>query len=171
MDKNRHAGRKIRRLELLIVYHLRSHGDDLIPPSQMRMLEFIELHDGCTQAEVAVEMGVSPASVAQSIKRMEAAGFVSRDACLGNMRAKSLHITPQGAAAARNCRSVFDRLEERLFSGFSEQEIDTAEELLRRMIDNLESADTGSMNNTELSKLVSSAPERGEAKQTDSKES
>ncbi len=165
MDKHRHVGRKLRRIELLIVYYLRSQGDDLIPPAQMRMLEFIERNDGCTQAEVAAEMGVSPASVAQSIKRMEAAGFVSRDACMGNMRAKSLHITVDGTNAARNCRLVFDRLEERIFTGFSEDEREQTCTLLSRMIANLESDSTGSMNNTELSKLASSAPERCENRQ------
>ena len=155
MDKCR-VGAKLHRLDLLMAYYLRSRDGDLIPPAQMRMLEFIGGHDGCTQAGVAGEMRVSPASVAQSIKRMEASGYIRRDAMEGNLRANSLHITERGALAAANCRSVFDELEARMFTGFSAEEKQETAELLSRLIANLESGDTGSMTNRELSKLVKS---------------
>ena len=122
MGKEYPIGRQLHRLDLLMLLHLRSHGEDLIPPAQMRMLEFIENNRGCTQAEVAEEMQVSPASVAQSIKRMEAAGFVKREVCKGNLRANSLWITPEGSAAAANCRVVFDGLQAKMFQGFSDEE-------------------------------------------------
>ena len=124
-------------------------------------------------ADVAEEMQVSPASVAQSIKRMEAAGFVSRDACKGNLRANSLNITERGLEAARNCRLVFDGLEQRMLRGFTEEERGSVADLLSRLIENLESVDTDSMNNAELSQLVNSAPERraGEPDKNSVKES
>ncbi|MBO4383944.1 MAG: MarR family transcriptional regulator [Clostridia bacterium] len=156
MDKERRIGGKLHRIDLLMRFHLRSQEKGLIPPSQMRMIEFISKNDGCTQAEVAEEMQVSPASVAQSLKRMEASNYVSRDACKGNLRANSLHITEDGLSAAKNCRKVFDELESEMFSGFSEDEQKLASELLSRIIRNLESADTDSMNNMELSKLLCS---------------
>ncbi|MCR5611695.1 MAG: MarR family winged helix-turn-helix transcriptional regulator [Clostridiales bacterium] len=156
MDKARRIGGRLRRIDLLMRYHLRSQEKGLIPPSQMRMIEFIEKNDGCTQAEVAEEMQVSPASVAQSLKRMEASNYVSRDVCKGNLRANSLHITEVGLNAAKNCRKVFDELESEMLSGFSEEEQILTYDLLSRIIGNLESADTGSMNNMELSKLLCS---------------
>ena len=122
--------------------------------AQMRMLEFIEKNDGCTQAEVAEDMQVSPASVAQSLKRMEAAEFIKRDACKGNLRANSLHITEKGVEAAKNCRLVFDELESSMLAGLSAEEREQFSELLDRLIRNLESGDTGTMNNMELSKLL-----------------
>ena len=154
MNKNCRVGAKLHRLDLLIAYYLRSRDADLIPPAQMRMLEFIGGHGGCTQADVAGEMHVSPASVAQSIKRMEAAGYIRRDAMQGNLRAKSLHITELGTEAAANCRSVFDELEALMFAGFSDDERSETSLLLSRLIENLESGDTGSMTNRELSELV-----------------
>lgn len=156
MDKERRIGGRLHRINLLMRYHLRSQEKGLIPPSQMRMIEFIARNDGCTQAEVADEMQVSPASVAQSLKRMEASNYVSRDACKGNLRANSLHITEEGLNAAKNCRMVFDDLENEMFSGFSEEEQILTSEFLSRIIKNLESADTDSMNNMELSKLLCS---------------
>ena len=156
MKKSCRIGAKLHRLDLLMAFYLRSKGSDLIPPAQMRMLEFIGSHDGCTQAEVADEMSVSPASVAQTLKRMEAARFISRDACEGNLRAKSLHVTALGLESAKNCRTVFDDLEARMLDGFSPEERERLGELISRLIDNLESVDTDSMNNMELSRLINS---------------
>lgn len=156
MGKERRIGGRFHRIDLLMRYHLRLQEKGLIPPSQMRIIEFIEKNDGCTQAEVAEEMEVSPASVAQSLKRMEASNYVSRDVCKGNLRANSLHITEEGLLAAKNCRRVFDELESEMFSGFSEEEQELTASLLARIITNLESADTDSMNNMELSKLLCS---------------
>ena len=153
-------GKKLHRLDLLMLLHLRSHGEDLIPPAQMRMLEFIESNHGCTQAEVAEEMQVSPASVAQSIKRMEAAGFVKREVCKGNLRANSLRITAEGSSAARNCRVVFDGLEAKMFQGFSDEERRLTSDLLTRLIANLEPDGVGAMNNAELSQLVNADPDK-----------
>ncbi|MBR5949387.1 MAG: MarR family transcriptional regulator [Clostridia bacterium] len=147
-------GKRLHRLDLLMLLHLRTHGEDLIPPSQMRMLEFIEKNNGCTQAEVADAMQVSPASVAQSIKRMEASGFVTREVCKGNLRANSLRVTAEGSAAARNCRVVFDELESRMFRGFSSEEKQLTNDLITRLITNLEPDEVGSMNNAELSEFV-----------------
>ncbi|MBO4879806.1 MAG: winged helix-turn-helix transcriptional regulator, partial [Clostridia bacterium] len=147
---------KLHRLDLLMAYHLRAQDESLIPPAQMRMLEFIEQHSGCTQADVAEEMQVSPASVAQSIKRMEAAGFVEKNVREDNLRANSLRITEAGSEAAKNCRLVFDGLEAKMLSGFSDEERENFSEALLRVIANLESGDTGAMNNMELSKLLNS---------------
>lgn len=153
-------GGLLHRLDLLMLLHLRTFGDDLIPPAQMRMLEFIEKNDGCTQADVAEEMRVSPASVAQSIKRMEASGFVTRKVCECNLRANSLQITEKGASAARNCRVVFDGLENRMLQGFSNAEKAQVTEFISRLVANLEPDEVGEMNNAELCKLVNSETDR-----------
>ena len=169
IGKNCRVGAKLHRLDLLMRWHLRSRDESLIPPAQMRMLEFVMRSDGCTQAEVAEEMQVSPASVAQSLKRMESAGFIIRDACKGNLRANSLHVTDAGKEAAKNCRLVFDELEERMLAGFSAEERAAVSELISRITENLESRDTDAMNNMELSKLLTDEPhgpsrEKGENK-------
>lgn len=143
-----------------MLLHLRSRSEDHIPPAQMRMIEFIENNRGCTQAEVAEEMQVSPASVAQSIKRMEASGFVKREVCKGNLRANSLCVTSVGSAAARNCRIVFNELEARMFQGFSEEEKQLTNDLITRLIANLEPDEVGSMNNAELSQLVNAESDK-----------
>lgn len=160
MDNKCRVGLRLHRIDLLMRYHLRVQEKGLIPPSQMRMLEFIEKNGGCSQAEVAEEMQVSPASVAQSLKRMEASGFVERNACSGNLRANSLRITESGAEAARRCRGIFDGLEKDMVAGFTDEETVLLGELLSRVIRNLESGDTDSMNNMELTKLLCS--EKGE---------
>ncbi|MBR3298493.1 MAG: MarR family transcriptional regulator [Clostridia bacterium] len=160
MKKKYPIGRQLHRLDLLMLLHLRSRSEDHIPPAQMRMIEFIENNRGCTQAEVAEAMEVTPASVAQSIKRMEASGFVTREVCKGNLRANSLCVTSEGSAAARNCRIVFNELEARMFQGFSEDEKQLTNDLITRLIANLEPDEVGSMNNAELSQLVNAESDK-----------
>lgn len=156
MERKRHIGALLHRMDLLLCYHIRKRGPEIIPPAQMRMLEYISGNEGCTQADVAERMGVSPASVAQSIKRMEASGFIERAARKDDLRANSLRVTEEGARAAANCRQIFDGLEERMFAGFSEEERAQTYALVSRLILNFESEDTDSMNNMELSQLLSS---------------
>lgn len=153
-EKKRRVGAKLHRIDLLMRYHLRAEDQSMIPPAQMRMLEFITKNSGCTQAEVAEEMGVTQASVAQSIKRMEAAGLIERNARQGDLRSNSLSVTEKGTLAAKNCRLVFDRLENRMLEGFTEGEKEETFGILSRLIANLEIEGTGEMNNMELSNLL-----------------
>ena len=106
--------------------------------------------------QTAYRRSAAPASVAQSIMRMEASGFIERAARKDDLRANSLRVTEEGARAAANCRQIFDGLEERMFAGFSEEERAQTYALVSRLILNLESEDTDSMNNMELSQLLSS---------------
>lgn len=152
--KKRYIGRQLHRIDLLTCLHLRNAGDDLIPPGQMRALEFIQAHPGCSQADVAAELQVSPAAIAQSIKRMDASEFIERDTQKGNLRANSLHITEKGILASEKCREVFNSMNERMLFGFSEEERDTVSSMLARMVHNLESSVTDGMNNMELSELI-----------------
>ncbi|MBQ3355679.1 MAG: winged helix-turn-helix transcriptional regulator [Oscillospiraceae bacterium] len=154
------VGWMIHRMELLIRYRLRLEDGALIPPVQMRMLEYIERYEGCTQAELADHMRVTPASIAQSVKRMENTGYVTRAAVSGNLRANSLRITDNGKRAAANCRCVFDQLERDILMNFTESERTVLYELLERLMRNLESKDTDQMNNMELKKMLEGGKEK-----------
>lgn len=156
MDKERKYGAMLHKINLLMAYYLRGNDQKLIPPAQMRMLEFIGENEGCTQTDVAARMQVSAASVAQSIKRMEVAGFIKRDTRRENLRAKSLEITGAGVKAAAECRLVFDRLETQMLNGFSTEEREALSSFLLRLIDNLESPATVGKNPRELSEFIPS---------------
>ena len=59
------------RLELLRRIKARSLlASSGLHPGQPRMLDYIRCHPGCTQKEAAVELDVTPASAAASLKRL-----------------------------------------------------------------------------------------------------
>lgn len=61
---------------------------------QLPMLEYIWLHDGCTQVEVAQALDVSAASVAVSTKRLQKAGLLVKKTDEKDLRVKRLSATP-----------------------------------------------------------------------------
>lgn len=155
MNRKKSIGAMIHRIHLLIQVFFRSpEGEALLGPTFMRTLEYIDTHPGCTQAEVAKAIRVTPALVAQNIKKMDSEDYVERIACPENLRSNNLRITQKGRLAAENCRKVFDKVENRMLDGFSDNERILFEEYLNRIMHNLESSTTDGHSNLELTKLI-----------------
>jgi len=104
---------------------------------QLRLLEFIKLNAGCTQAEVAEHLMISPASVAVSTRRMEKAGLVEKRTAENNLRCKRLYITEKGKKLTERCRKAFDELDMVMFSGFTEEELEIMINHLDRLLENV----------------------------------
>ena len=107
---------------------------------QLPMLEYIWLHDGCTQVEVAQALDVSAASVAVSTKRLQKAGLLVKKTDEKDLRVKRLSATPEGIARARRGREVFSELDSRTFEGFTEEEFASLASTLERIGKNLGAA-------------------------------
>ena len=107
---------------------------------QLPMLEYIWLHDGCTQVEVAQALDVSAASVAVSTKRLQKAGLLVKKTDEKDLRVKRLSATPEGLARARRGREVFSELDSRTFEGFTEEEFASLASTLERIGKNLGAA-------------------------------
>lgn len=104
---------------------------------QLPIIEYIASHDGCTQKELASALLVSPASIAVSAKRLQKAGLVEKKPDARNARCNSLSVTELGLIHAERCRAVFDAVDEEMFLGFSQQELECLGEYVKRMADNL----------------------------------
>ena len=126
------------RLELLRRIKARSLlASSGLHPGQPRMLDYIRCHPGCTQKEAAVELDVTPASAAASLKRLEKAGFVRRQPDEKDSRCNRLFLTDEGAAQMEeNCRQ-FARLDEKMFRGMDENEVEAFRRACEKMFDNL----------------------------------
>ena len=80
---------------------------------QLPMLEYIWLHDGCTQVEVAQALDVSAASVAVSTKRLQKAGLLVKKTDEKENSAhihQSDHDENQNHAADRSCKHPYPSL-------------------------------------------------------------
>ena len=105
--------------------------------SQFRLLKYIVMHEGCTQNDAAEFLMVTPASVAQSSKRMEASGLILRRADEADRRRNLLFATQKGKDAYHTMEGNFSDMVDLMFTGFEESELDALENYLRRMSENL----------------------------------
>ncbi len=104
---------------------------------QPQILEYLLEHGDCSQRELADELGVSPASIATSLKRMSKAGFIERTPDESDRRINRLRITPQGKDAFLAGKKECDKVDEAMFSGFSDDELSAFSDMLSRIAENL----------------------------------
>lgn len=152
------------RLELLRRIKARSlMADSGLHPGQPRLLEYIRCHPGCTQKEAADELDVTPASAAASLKRLEKAGYVTRTQDDKDARRNQLYMTEAGLAQMDEHRRRFAALDEKMFAGMTEAEIEAFRRACEKMFDNL--ADEGDRHLT-IWKLARKAQEEEEGENT-----
>ena len=104
---------------------------------QFPIIDTVRRHDGCTQKELADMLRVSPASVAVSTKRLEKSGLLTRKTDESNARCNRLSVTDEGIQVSNRCREIFEKVDNRAFEGFSDDELDDFVGYLDRIIVNL----------------------------------
>lgn len=92
---------------------------------------------GLTQRELAQRLEVSPAAVTTSLKSLEKRGYIHREPQPGDARRNRVCLTEEGRRAVDACAGCFQRVNDRLVRGFSEEEKEQMYRLFRKMLDNL----------------------------------
>lgn len=123
-------------------------------PGQMHMLRYIEKNNSCTQKELAVYLGVTPASTAVSVKRMEKNGLIKRCEDKKDRRIMHLELTDKGRHTIVSLNEAFSKVDDAMFSGFSDAEIVTLDAFLERLCDNLSSEETKEKTICEIVKQI-----------------
>jgi DNA-binding MarR family transcriptional regulator len=126
----------------------KSNMDFPLYPGQLHLLEFVNNHKGCTQAEVAEHLMISPASVALSTKRMEKSGLLEKRIDADNLRVRRLYVTEKGIHFSRRCRETLDEMDQVMFRDFTREELNTLIDFLDKIYSNL--ADGYSCNPDEM---------------------
>lgn len=104
---------------------------------QPEILEYLNEHGGCSQRELADSLGVSPASIATSLKRMSKAGFIERTPDKSDRRINRMKLTEKGNETRKAGRVECDKVDEAMFKGFSDEEITVFSDMLSRISQNL----------------------------------
>mgnify|MGYP003412464533 CR=1 FL=1 len=141
MDNLYHqAGLNLRRVSLLHRYRITAALSGLkIYRGQPEILGYLLNHGDCSQKELADYLGVSPASIATSLKRMSKAGFIERTADEKDRRINRLKITDEGKTVFLSGKAECDKIDAAMFSGFSEKEITDFSDMLSKIAKNLSS--------------------------------
>lgn len=108
-----------------------------IIPGQYPLLNYLSKNPNASQQDLANMLFVSPASVAQSTKRLQCAGLLEKTSNPDNLRKNRLRITPAGQAIVDSFQSLLDVVNQETFRGFSEDELNQLQEFHNRMIRNL----------------------------------
>lgn len=133
---------------------------------QFPVLDYVVRNNGCTQAQLAQAMQVSAPSVARSVARMERAGLIRRTGDEKDRRCNQLSATPAGIEIAKQCRGYMDEYDQRLFCGFTEEEICLLSGYLDRMIKNLS---TDNLKDDSMFSLVAQAMQLHKANEPNAK--
>ena len=134
----RHLGRMHHRI---VEARVRSLG---IHPSQhFLLMRLSEMGRVPSQTQIAEELDVSPASVARTLKQLEAGGYIERCGSDVDGRRNEIAISAKGEVMVRRSREIFERMDAARFEGFGPEELDQLEALLQRQMDNLRRVEQG----------------------------
>lgn len=91
-----------------------------------------------TQVELAQHLEVSASSVNNSVRRLANKGFVVKKDDPEDLRKSHIFLTEKGRETAIRCQEKFHCLDQKLFRGMSDEELESLYTLFDRMIKNLE---------------------------------
>jgi DNA-binding MarR family transcriptional regulator len=106
------------------------------PPILTTLLE----QDGRTHSELAEALRIQPATVTKMARRLEQAGFVTRQPDPSDQRVSRVYLTAAARSIQADMIQVSHILAGETLQGFSQEEISLLRGFLVRMRDNLEQA-------------------------------
>ncbi len=104
---------------------------------QYEILDFISKNPGCSQAMLAKELMISPASVALSVKRLTKANLITKETDENNLRCNKLYTEKKAEDAINRSRCVMDEFDSNAFIGFSDDELSLFENFALRITENI----------------------------------
>lgn len=108
--------------------------------SQHQLLMYISAHPKASQKEIAGLLQVSTATVAVSLKKLEQGGYIHRAVDQEDNRFNQICITDKGRSLIEGSIHYFEKVEQIMFSGFTEEEEVLLQGFLERMEQNLMTA-------------------------------
>jgi len=130
-----------------------------ISPAQMLLLNWVARCPGCRVGELADGLGLTPPTVSVSVRRLERAGFLRREADAEDQRAVRLHLTEDGQRFHDGLLSFRRRKMQQLLSGLGEQERKHFLSLFEKALDTAEIAATAQADEGSVHYLVSEEDE------------
>lgn len=136
----RRAVKNLRSVSLLHRYRITKALSGMnIYRGQPDILGYLLSHGDCSQKELAESLGISPASIATSLKRMSKSGFVERTEDEDDRRINRISVTARGKDVFLAGKTECDKVDSAMFAGFSSEEIKSFSDMLERVAANLSS--------------------------------
>lgn len=108
-----------------------------IYPAQHRMLMFLAERPGLSQKDLANILQISQATVTISLKKLIKSGYVVKTSKENDNRCNVLTITDKGREVISKSIMVFDAIDNRVYEGLSEEDMDILLECLKKINANI----------------------------------
>ena len=108
-----------------------------IPHAQHRMLMRLSKDESLSQKQLADIFEISPAAVAVALKKLEGGGYITRSSAEGDSRVNKIEITEKGRQIIKATHSSFSEIDISMFNGFSCDELENYNALMRKIEANL----------------------------------
>lgn len=104
---------------------------------QEMLLSLLWQEEGLTQSDLALRLGVQPATVCKMLGRMEAGGLIATRRDERDSRISRVYLSDEGHAFQQTVMTAWARLETRLLAGFTADEVSALRQVLTRLAENL----------------------------------
>lgn len=94
-----------------------------------------------SQKELAQHFDVSPAAVAVALKKLQADGYITKEASDPDSRFRRVVITEKGRDTVNKSREIFRKVDSAMCKGLTDDELDNLRIYLEKMSDGLKSLD------------------------------
>lgn len=101
-----------------------------VTPAQAAILFLLREKDGQSMSELSQVLSMDNSTVTGLVDRLQRSGLVTRRANPDDRRISLIRITPQGVEEIKKAKPVITRVNERIKTGLSEQEINTFKGIL-----------------------------------------
>ena len=108
-------------------------------PGQPPVLRYIEEHPDCSQREIAEALQVSTPSIANSVKRMQKTGLLTKHTDPVDLRRCSLRITEKGKRLLYESYERMEKVDAAAVEGITPEEMEIFCRCLERVAENLSS--------------------------------
>ncbi len=108
-----------------------------IHPSQHHLLMYLARNGSSSQNSIAAAMGVSPATIAVSLKKLEKGKYIEKKVNSEDNRFNQIVLTERGKQVVLQSEQIFSETDKALFRGFSSEEKEQLYLFLERMLGNI----------------------------------
>ncbi|MEP0963775.1 MAG: MarR family winged helix-turn-helix transcriptional regulator [Roseobacter sp.] len=119
-----------RRAQKWLVKLLRNRGFDSLTQSQLSFLGALDCGPNYA-SQIAIDLGISRQAVHKSVKELVASGWLKSEADQIRRNQRIVTFTNEGERMMSEARALFQHLDNKLFAGWEEQEIEKAFSLLQ----------------------------------------
>ena len=117
----------------------RMFGDTGLHRGQRKVLMYLSRSGEIpSQRELASHFDISPACVARTLKSLSSEGYIVRTGDADDLRRNQVRITEKGLRVVRETTQTFDRFDQSMFEGVSEEEMRAFIRLAEKLQSNLQ---------------------------------